>query len=476
MEHPPQKWTLPDLVDFEVLLREREDAEASGREREAVDRVLVGSPDRSRGEAVRRGLRAWLEVRRVERGELSGERVALALRFTAFIAAVLGFLAGTSIMRGMLQLGVDGERTYHLWVFLAVTIALQWLVLLFSVGTYLFMRGKGRRTTVAGEMLGGLARRLVRGKDPEVWAHLWSPLSGSSPVIAWRLTSLSQGMGVAFNAGLIMGFLGCLWFFDVRFDLESTFASLAYDQWFKVADFLSLPWSWSGIAAAPTKIQLEEYSIISGNFSFTDAGRTQCIGFLFMALAVWGLFPRVLLWFVARRGEARALASLNFQERRHRVLWRQLVRQEDEKGFSGPGDGVVVINVGGIDLDEEEFGSFLLRGLRLHADAVFNAEVLNGSREEDAFEAIRRAPLGVIILVEGWSLSPKQMGALYERIREIDSERGVRFLVLGEIEGGRPAVPSAEDLSQWQKFGDSLRDPAVIVTPFKPVIRVEAES
>ena len=466
MEHPPERWTLADLVDFEVLLKEREGTEVSRREREAVEAALAGAGRKSRGEAVRRGFRAWLEVRRVQLGEESGERIALALRFTAFLAAVVGFLAGTSVMRGMLHLTSEG-RSFHLWIFLAVTIGLQLLILVFTVAVYFVMRGKRPRVGIMGEVLGGVARRFTRKKSHEVWKSVLGSPGGAQSVLGWRLTTLSQGMGISFNVGLLAGLLGCLWVFEVFFYWDTTFRALVPGQLFAVAEFLAWPWSWSGIAPAPSREEVKDFSLLSGHFQLTEEGRRQWTAFLFMAIAVWGLLPRVILWMVAKRGEARILSSLAFQERRHRELWRQLIRDESEERFEGPSDGVVVVNVGGIEIDEEALRGYLLRRLRVHADALFNAEVLDGSGEESAFEAIRSAPLGVIFLVEGWALSPKQVRALYGRVREIDKERAVRFLVLGDLTDGHPVAPSEDDLAQWEAFGDSLRDPAVVVSPFR---------
>lgn len=477
MEHPPEKWKLPDLVDFEVLLSGAEDRKATRRERDAVSQVIGGAQDLSRGETVRRGLRAWLEERRTQERITSGERVALALRFTALLAAVVGFLAGTSVMRGLLHLTADGARSYHIWIFLAVALGLQWLILLFSLGVFLFLRGKRRPVSMVGEVLGGIARWLVRKRESAGWESLWNPLSGSARVIGWRLTTLSQGMGVAFNAGLLAGFLGCLWFFKVHFYWESTFASLVHDQLFGLAEFLALPWSWTGVAVAPDRAEVETYNLVTGHFSPTEIGRMQWVWFLFTAMAVWGLIPRLILWTVAKRGEVRALRELNFQERRHRALWRQLVRHESgEQQFEGPADGAVVINVGGIELGEAALKEYLLRRLRVHAEEVFNAAVLDGTGEEEAFTAIRRAPLGVVFLVEGWSLSPKQMRVLYNRVRECDAERPMRFLVLGEIRDGIPQAPAPEDVAQWEAFVDDLRDPAVEVALFKPLQHIEEES
>ena len=85
-------------------------------------------------------------------------------------------------------------------------------------------------------------------------------------------------------------------------------------------------------------------------------------------------------------------------------------------------------------------------------------------------------------LQENWRLHRKIwefcfiMQALYERVREVDPGRPIRFLVLGEIEGGRPAPPAVEDMAQWESFVDGLRDPAVEISAYKPLAPVAEES
>jgi hypothetical protein len=111
---------------------------------------------------------------------------------------------------------------------------------------------------------------------------------------------------------------------------------------------------------------------------------------------------------------------------------------------------------------------FLLRELRVNPEARFTAAVLDEDGEEEALEAIRSADLGVVFLVEGWALAPKQMRALYERVRAVGGpEIPVQFLVLGELQKGKPTPPEEDDWAQWAAFVDSLRDPAAEAVAFE---------
>jgi hypothetical protein len=67
-------------------------------------------------------------------------------------------------------------------------------------------------------------------------------------------------------------------------------------------------------------------------------------------------------------------------------------------------------------------------------------------------------------LVEGWSLSPKQMTALAERIRrEAGKDTVLRVLVMGDgVE-----APDDDDFQIWQEFIDGLRDPRLECVAFE---------
>jgi len=157
--------------------------------------------------------------------------------------------------------------------------------------------------------------------------------------------------------------------------------------------------------------------------------------FFFFALAVWGLFPRVLFWLTAWMGERRALAGLVFQEPRHRTLWRELSKVQRGEIHSSQADGVVLLDVGGLEVETETIRPFLLRELRVNPEARFYLGPLDEEGERKALQAARDAAMGVVFLVEGWNLSPKQMAIYHARVREaIGADHLIRYLVVGNEE------------------------------------------
>ena len=151
-------------------------------------------------------------------------------------------------------------------------------------------------------------------------------------------------------------------------------------------------------------------------------------------------------------GERRALADLDFQEARHRALWREVSKVSRGEVKKGAADGAVLLEVGGFEPTTEAVRPFLLQELRVNPEGRFSLGTLDEAKEKEALAAARAAAMGVVFLVEGWSLSPKQMTKHHERVREAlggrDGAKMIRYVVAG----------NEEEFAQWVSFVDGLRD------------------
>jgi hypothetical protein len=131
-------------------------------------------------------------------------------------------------------------------------------------------------------------------------------------------------------------------------------------------------------------------------------------------------------------------------------------------------DGVLVLDVGGCGLTAQELRPFLLRRLRVHPTAWLPVAVMDKGADEDAARALAKAPAGIVLLAEGWSLSPPRMIALHAKVRSsAGSETPVKFLVVNVGSDGQPGSPTTEERHEWARFVDSLRDPAAEVFFFE---------
>ncbi len=436
-------WSLGELVDFEVAVHQSPavDGDVGRRIREGM-KVDGGTPLRQR----RWGFQEWLRSKK--RG--AGAKVESVTRFLGVSLFVLALLAGVGVIRGMvIQYG--GGKAINIWVLLAGTIGIQWLMLLGGLLTFVLFRYWIGGLGWLRETLSSLVRRLAGRVSPEAWGALIQGRGRQPSAMGWRLTRMLQMGGVGFNVGLIGGLFGVLFFTDIQFYWESSLSQFGGDSLRQVTRFLASVWGGGGL----DEVEIAGLKDLSGG----ERSHWEAFyRFIFLALLVWGLLPRVFFWWFARWREVRTLARLEFQDIGHRKLWREISKVERVVAMEGLKDGVVLLDVGGQDLDLEEIRPFLLQRLRVNPERVFSVAVLDDAREREAWEAMRGAPCGVVMLVEGWALSPKQMTALIERVRnEAGEETVLRVLVMGD--GVR--APDEEDFVRWQEFIDGLRDPGL---------------
>ena len=79
--------------------------------------------------------------------------------------------------------------------------------------------------------------------------------------------------------------------------------------------------------------------------------------------------------------------------------------------------------------------------------------------EEAALESFRKAPAGVVMISEGWALSPPRMKALHAQVRGISGiDTAIYFLVVNVVSNGQPKAVKEEEKEIWQDFVDDLAD------------------
>lgn len=436
------KWSLKELIDFEVAVQRSPGVKMEvGRK---IRRGLsgVGLSDFSQ--------RRWAFKEWLKEGEhLSGARVIAATRFGAIVLFSLCFLLGVGMLRGLIT-ELEGARALNIWVMLAGTLGVQWLILIGGLVTFLLARYWIGGVGWLKEVLAVVVRRLAGKICPKTWQSLVQGKGRQPSALAWRLTRMLQLGGVGFNLGLLFGLFGALWFTEVRFYWESSLSQFGGESLGQLTRFLAGAWGGEGLSEG----NIRGLKDAAGEVG--DANWNAFSHFIFLALLLWGLLPRLLLWWLAVWKERGVLSRLEFQDLEHRKLWRELSRVERVVSMEGMRDGVVLLDVGGVEFKEEDLRPFLLQKLRVNPERFFSVGVLDAEEEREAWQAMRTAPCGVVMVVEGWDLSPKQMKVLLERIRrEAGEETILRVLVLGD----GLAAPAEVDFASWQNFVDELRDP-----------------
>lgn len=449
---------MKDLVDLETLqgkipLWKKSWSEGIGQ---VVEEANLSSEKARR----RLGLRGMLEEVRDQESELSGQRVEAGAKLVEWLIVVVMFLLGIGVVRGLLttfptQTGGAGDyensRGFNVWILLMVTIGLQAVVLLVgAVGFVFWKKWAGHLGGIQGWLSRGIGT-LTGGVDlkmKNLTLSVWS----------WRLTRILQSGSVGYNLGLLAGLFGCLWFLQLSFFWETSLPQFGENSLYQVTHTLSLPVGGELVdmdVIRQTNLNGESVSSQESpelqihSLSPTMRADLAWSGFFFVVLTVWGLGPRLVLWMASWWMERRALAGLEFQEASLRRLWRDVTRIERGEVSSQPADGVVVLDIGGIEMKTETMRPYFLQVLRTNPEARFLLGTLDEKLETEAMEAAKNAALGVVFLVEGWNLSPKQMNLYHLRVRDaIGENHPIRYLMVGSV----------DELSQWAEFVDGLND------------------
>jgi len=448
------RWTLRDLVDFEGLAGEARTPD-DGAVLEAV-KGLEGA------EARRVGMKVWLDGVRRDGGEFPGEIWAGARSVGGALVVVGMFLAGIGVMMGML----DRERmAFHVPMVLGVGVGLPLLILIASLVGWLLRGRFSKGLGFLPWLLGGLVGKIGVAAKMEWWRTLRLEGGKGWEAMGWNLVRMTQAGAVMFSAGLMAGLLGCIWFMEIGFYWESTTPGWMAKQISRVVVFVSLPWAW----AFPDWVPLgdvflggfwENGRILDGRMEST----AKWYKFFFASIFFWGMLPRLVLWAYAVFRERRALGALDFQSKRHRELWREIMGTRRADVSEAPLDGVLVVDVGGTGLKENDLRGFLLRRMRVNPGEWFEVGVWDGKGEAAVAESIRKAPAGVVLLAEGWALSPPRMTALCRQIR-ILAKAGtpIYFLVVNVGSDGKLTVVKQEEKAVWKDFADGLADAALEV-------------
>jgi len=449
-----RKWTLEDLVDFEA-------ANAASPKISSNARTAVISATRGLdGAAARRtGLRVWLDGVRGQ--STTGRKFSTALSLVSGGLGLIALLAGISAMLGLLDAARGGVNVV---IFLAALIGVQWLILIFAWIGWLFRRRVGEGFSLVQTIAGKLVKRLAGDGENRWWQNIMDGGGEARAAVLWRLARLAQGAGICFNLGIVLGLTGLVLVKHVGFFWETTTEGAMRTGLAKTVEIFAAPWTGFFPAAVPTGLVIDASRWLPGREETLAPGPTAWWLFLLMSTVIWGLLPRMILWFVAWRASNQALRKLDFQARHHRALWRELTGSARIESDEKPLDGVLVLDVGGSGLTAETMRPFLLQKLRVHPAAWHSVAVLDTGSEAEAASSLAAAPAGIVLLAEGWALSPARMKMLHEQVRMTASpETPIKFLIANVDAEGKPVAPSAEEIHEWERFVDSLRDPAAEV-------------
>jgi hypothetical protein len=419
-------WKLQELIDFEVAL-----AAWDGRSR----------PEGVASEGSRGGVfKSWLEaVGGKGTGRSWVSSIGWAARLLGWLSLVMGFAAAW----GCFDARHEGVNVLLL---LLGTLVMPWLFLLGSVVVWIFRPVRGG---VIGQAIRLLANRIAGKRGGEMVARI----EGNpelAKALGWRVAADAQGVVADFHIGAVLGICAMVFFRKVGFFWETS-TEAAMERSLEVGvRVLSAPWASFAPRFMPDIAATRRDEAWAG-------GGHEWMMFLVLALAFWGIVPRWLLLCFAQVREWRTLREPVFQSPAHRKLWRVLTgvrRGEDPQGLA---DGALVIDLGGISPDREALRPFFLRHLRMNPVAWETLDVLDSGREAAARAALEKAPAGIILLAEGWSLAPRRMEETLKKV--LDAAGGRRLVVhVADFEkDGRPGGVKPDERAGWEAFADGQK-------------------
>ena len=419
-------WKLQELIDLEVAL-----AAWDGTSRpEGV------ASEGSRG-AVFKG---WLEA---VGGRGAGRSWVSSIGWAARLLGWLSLAAGFGAAWGCYDARHEGVNVLLL---LSATLVVPWLFLLAGGVAWVFRPVRGG---VIGQAIRLLAGRFAGKRGGEVLARI----EGNpelAKALGWRVAAKAQGVVADFHVGAVVGIWAMVFFRKVGFFWESTTEAAmerALDGLVRV-----LSWPWASIAPR----FIPEVAGSKRGDAWSGGGQ-DWVMFLILSLALWGIVPRVLLLCFAQIQEWRTLREPAFQSPAHRKLWRVLTGVRRGEDPQGPADGALVIDLGGISPDREALRPFFLRQLRMNPVAWEALDVLDAGREAAARAALEKAPAGIILLAEGWSLAPRRMEDVLKRVLEAAGGRRLVVHVADFGKDGRPGAVKPDERAAWEAFADGQK-------------------
>jgi hypothetical protein len=291
---------------------------------------------------------------------LPGASFARAQRLVTSGLAVFGCVIGVGIASALLH--YDGTHPVNVSWYLFVLVLLQILLAAITASVWALRRfgllqAAAQDLSLLSQMVRPLfarvggwirhqrlahlppeARERAKARAGLLQSHyaLYGPASYLPVLIA------AQVFGIGFNLGAISTTVALEWFSDLAFGWGSAL-DVQPQTVHDLTRFIALPWSWAfgeGLGY-PTLEQIAGSRIyLKDPLSTLDADHLRAWRwFLVLAVATYGLLPRLLLLAVSVRIQAGTLAALPFTHQRSQGLYARLITPSLETAIAGSGTG-----------------------------------------------------------------------------------------------------------------------------------------
>ncbi|MFP4532406.1 MAG: DUF2868 domain-containing protein [Desulfobacterales bacterium] len=338
------KWRVPDIIDFEYLLRERFrqnlDGATGDADRQIYQAFIQNHPDMAeKPESIRRKdlFRYWLSRKReeikaaaIDPAVLPGEAAAETLGLIRWITGIFGILFGAGLCGSLLAYA--GDDPINIFSCLWVMIAPQ-LILLLLLGASSLFRKIAPGISIGGvyPLLIGIFRRFInklinsrynalsaerRTRIEAVIGMIGQSRTIYGQILCRPVFIIGQIFGICFNAGIIGVLLLRVTITDLAFGWQSTLQP-AGETVYRIVDTIALPWSWflPEAIAHPTIAQIEgsQFVLKQGMQHLNNADLVAWWPFLLLAVLFYGLIPRLLIFTATVIRQHRTINRLSFK-------------------------------------------------------------------------------------------------------------------------------------------------------------------
>lgn len=480
---------IADLVDLEWFLNRSEEQEFSDSEKNSLLLPGVKIPsDLSDAECLDLWLKAKRKMHLAQGLFLPGKKVLSGLNILFLLTIIISFAIGSGISLGILH--YDGSVPVNLLYAFAVLVFLPFATVFVTLLVMLFYR---KRLPLAHSLVLHGTRKLLFSMLGKMDSKVSSEKREDALILKREMTEFSRKYaplvrallfftfqlgGFFLVAGMVVAFLVKVAGSDLAFAWQSTL-NLKPDELARFLGILGAPWKSFLPEAVPTLAQIEGSRVFlkEGIAGLEGAKLAAWWGFMVMALLVYGLFPRFLLFlFAGFRLRKKASASIpndsrtkalcfflkrsSFGGEKKESYWeREIVSEKDEipgegEGFSFSGPWELWISE---EIPEEEKKN--LEGKSF--------EWMGSKPEQVLFIDLGKLPLSqdslpLVLCLEVFM--PPVLEDL-QVLRSIAEKRKNPFWIwpVGRADAHPPYEPSSEDLLIWGKKLQSIPEPKPIL-------------
>lgn len=453
-------------------------------------------------------LQQWLQVTNQQRPTQAGDTAVKTLRRMALILFVLGLLIGWGAALGIFS--YDGTRPVNVVNVLAAFVGVQLLLLLLTaivaLPRNLLQRVPGARPVQdfigllsPGRLVGVAARYLPAehrlSLEAALGRHKASHMAYGQ-VQKWLILRFSQVVAVAFNLGALGGCLYLVTVSDLAFGWSTT---LTVDSQSFHALITDLAWPWR--AWLPGAVPSLEIIDATRYFRFDhgilpnaagDSPDVAALGqwwpFLLMAIACYGLLPRLGLFALAqwrldaalKTALVHAPGALQILDRMNRAFIETAATEPEvhmkagalkEAPFPAPGldrntPNAYLINWAGINADEAQFDRLFRRTMGVAVERMFHAGRMDSIDEDertiDEVANAKHHP-DILVAVKSWEPPLLDFMDFLDALREaVGSERLITVTPIMFDHKRKFIQADPDDLEVWKKRlqsrGDSRMD------------------